>query len=117
MNESMEMLVVWMARAKENDINLDSVKAYFGGVRKGLEEGLDLGEDIVGQSKRAKLYLQAARRELRAGGKKARTLDVEELEDLVTQVLQAEGKTEFERQALVSCFVATFSAAIASGTS
>jgi hypothetical protein len=85
-------------------MNLDSVKPYFGRVRRGLEEQLELGEDTVGQSRRVKGYLQAARRELRAEGKKARTLDVEGLEDLVPQVLQAERKTEFEMQAWAYLF-------------
>jgi hypothetical protein len=80
------------------------VKAYFGRVRRGLEEELDLGEDTMGQSRRVKSYLQAAKQELRAGGKKVRTLDVESLEDLTTRVLQAERKTEFERQALAFLF-------------
>jgi hypothetical protein len=93
-----------MVRAKENDMNQDSKKAYFGRMRRGLEEELDLGEDTVGQSKRAKGYLQAARWELRAGGKKARTLEVEALEDLMPQMLQLEGKTEFEMQALAFLF-------------
>jgi hypothetical protein len=85
----MQMLLVWMVRAQENDMNQDSKKEPFGRVWRGLEEELDLGEDTVGQSMRAKGYLQAATGELRARGKKARRLDVEELEDLVTQVLQA----------------------------
>ena len=92
MNESMQMLLVWMVRTKDNDMNQDSKKAYFGRMQKSLEETLDLPKDPMGQSKRVKGYLQAARRELRAGGKKARMLDVEELEDLVTQLLLAEGK-------------------------
>jgi hypothetical protein len=117
MNESMQMLLVWMARAKENDMSRNSVKEPFGRVWRGLEEELDLGEDTMGQSKRAKGYLQAARRELRAGGKKVRTLDVEALEDLVTRVLQVEGKWSLKGRPWLSCFVAAFSVAIALGTS
>ena len=103
-----------MVQAKENDMNKNSVKANFGRVRRGLEEKLDLGEDTVGQSRRAKSYLQAATREL--GGKKARTLDVEALEDPVTQVLQVEGKWSLKGRPWLSCFVAAFSVAIALGT-
>jgi hypothetical protein len=40
-----------MVRAKENDMNKNSMKAYFGRVWRGLEEELDLGEDTMGQSK------------------------------------------------------------------
>jgi hypothetical protein len=106
-----------MARAKENDMNENSRKVYFGRVRRGLEEELDLGEDTMGQSRRAKGYLQAAAQELRAGKKKERTLDVEALEDLVTRVLQVEGKWSFKGKPWLSCFVAAFSVAIALGTS
>ena len=77
-----------MVRGKENDMHKNSVKAYFGRVRRGLEEDLDLGEDTMGQLRRAKGYLQAARRELRAGRKKVRTLEMEALEDLKTQLLK-----------------------------
>ena len=85
-------------------MNENSVKVYFGRVLKGLEEELDLGEDTVGQSQRAKGYLRAARRELRAGGKKAWKLDVEALGALVTLALLAEGKMELDRRALAFLF-------------
>ena len=40
------MFIVWMVRAKDNDMNRDSVKAYFRRVQRSLEEDLDLGEEL-----------------------------------------------------------------------